>query len=157
METSPRQRGVGDDQRPKLIIKIPGEPQAQERSGVNTRNGRTHFYEPAASKNWKESARWTIAAAVGKPDAEVATIPGCALEVIVTAVHESNGDGIDGERTWRISTPDADNIAKCVLDAGNGYLWKDDRQISRLVVEQFNGAPNEQPHVTIEVNYLAAC
>jgi len=157
MEESSRHLGVGDDPRPKLIIKIPGEPQAQERAGVNTQKGRATFYEPDASKNWKEAARWTIAAAVGKPDAEVATVPGAALEVIVTAVHEYVGTDSDAERTWRTATPDADNIAKCVLDAGNGYLWKDDRQIARLVVEQFTGGADEPPCVIIEVNYLPPC
>ena len=34
---------------------------------------------------------------------------------------------------------DLDNIAKVVLDGGNGVAWEDDRQIKRLVVEKKYG------------------
>lgn len=32
--------------------------------------------------------------------------------------------------------PDIDNLAKCVLDSGNGILWKDDALVVRLDVEK---------------------
>ena len=36
-----------------------------------------------------------------------------------------------------IKKPDADNVAKIVADALNGYAYKDDAQIVRLVVDKF--------------------
>lgn len=42
--------------------------------------------------------------------------------------------------------PDADNIAKCVLDALNGVAWDDDTQVTRLSVlklDRFVGAQEQ--------------
>lgn len=45
---------------------------------------------------------------------------------------------------------DIDNLAKLVLDAGNGIVWKDDVQIAILHVEVTRGSSN--PGTTIEVD-----
>lgn len=37
---------------------------------------------------------------------------------------------------------DVDNVAKAVLDALTGYIWRDDRQVVRLVSERFRGEAN---------------
>ena len=34
---------------------------------------------------------------------------------------------------------DVDNVAKTLLDAGNGILWADDRQIAKLTIEKAYG------------------
>lgn len=44
--------------------------------------------------------------------------------------------------------PDADNIAKIILDALNGVAWKDDTQVVQLEV---NKAFHAQPHVTVVI------
>lgn len=49
--------------------------------------------------------------------------------------------------------PDADNIAKCALDALNGIAWDDDTQVTRLNVmklDRFDGAREE---TTITVSW----
>jgi len=43
-------------------------------------------------------------------------------------------------------TLDLDNLAKAVLDAIKGYLFHDDAQVSRLLVERFEG---ERERITI--------
>ena len=60
------------------------------------------------------------------------------------------------KRVPRLSEPsqnakDVDNIAKAVLDAGNGVLWVDDHQVWRLTVEKWQGAQDEAPHVEVVV------
>ena len=37
---------------------------------------------------------------------------------------------------------DVDNVAKAVLDSLSGYIWRDDRQVVRLVSERFTGSAN---------------
>lgn len=50
---------------------------------------------------------------------------------------------------WRhTSKPDVDNLAKAVLDAMNGVLWKDDSQVFRLVTEKVY---TEEPFVRLTV------
>ena len=38
---------------------------------------------------------------------------------------------------------DVDNIAKACLDALNGIVWRDDRQVYKLISEKFTGPKNE--------------
>ena len=45
--------------------------------------------------------------------------------------------------------PDADNIAKIVLDGLNGIMWKDDNQVTRLEIEK--AYTDKDPYVIIEV------
>jgi Holliday junction resolvase RusA-like endonuclease len=56
-----------------------------------------------------------------------------------------------GSRLPHCKKPDAENLAKSVLDALSGLLYDDDRQIWRLVVEKWVAAVDEQPQVTIHV------
>jgi Holliday junction resolvase RusA-like endonuclease len=46
---------------------------------------------------------------------------------------------------------DGDNLAKAVMDAGNGVLWNDDGQVAHLVVERWWGAQGEAPFVRVTV------
>ena len=43
---------------------------------------------------------------------------------------------------------DLDNLAKALLDAIKGYLFHDDAQVARLLVERFEG---ERERITIRV------
>lgn len=45
--------------------------------------------------------------------------------------------------------PDADNLAKAILDACNGLLWMDDAQLVQLAVEKCYAAGDESPHVAV--------
>lgn len=47
--------------------------------------------------------------------------------------------------------PDADNLAKSVLDALSGLLFHDDKQVASLVVTKQIAAGDEQPHVVVRV------
>ena len=38
---------------------------------------------------------------------------------------------------------DVDNVAKACLDALSGILWRDDRQVARLISERFQGSANQ--------------
>lgn len=51
--------------------------------------------------------------------------------------------------------PDADNLAKSVLDALTGLLWHDDAQVAELTVSKFVAADHEAPGVAVEVRALA--
>jgi Holliday junction resolvase RusA-like endonuclease len=51
---------------------------------------------------------------------------------------------------YRRDGGDADNLVGTLLDAGNGLLWRDDRQVTGLHVKRYRGAPK----VLIEVEVL---
>lgn len=55
------------------------------------------------------------------------------------------GSGING---------DVDNYAKAILDALNGKAWRDDAQISLLIVDKWAAAPNERTGATVSIAAL---
>lgn len=48
--------------------------------------------------------------------------------------------------------PDADNIAKAVLDALNGRAWDDDAQVVELRVTKHDRGRRTVPHTTVRVS-----
>lgn len=48
--------------------------------------------------------------------------------------------------------PDADNIAKIILDALNGVAFKDDTQVVELIVSKYYGA---EPQVMLDISKIA--
>lgn len=55
-----------------------------------------------------------------------------------------------------MNSKDVDNIAKAVLDSGNGICWIDDRQIAVLHICKLIGAQNEAPHVRVHASPIGA-
>jgi Holliday junction resolvase RusA-like endonuclease len=54
------------------------------------------------------------------------------------------------------NTSDVDNWAKMILDAGNGYLWKDDCQVVSLEVSKVWVTDAEGEGVLVQVTELTA-
>ena len=50
-----------------------------------------------------------------------------------------------------VPAPDLDNMIKAVLDAGNGVLWADDRQITDIVASKRWAQVNWPPYIFVEV------
>ena len=48
-----------------------------------------------------------------------------------------------------VGVPDIDNLAKLVMDACNGIVWKDDRQVSRLSLAK-RWAEENSIHIVVE-------
>lgn len=150
----------------RLEVTIPGPPVAQGRGKVGrwkAKDGRegVTVRDPAKSRNWKATAQehmFSAALAFDWADYSgfVATVP---LRLDVTAVFACP----TGQ--YRKTTPvarrratgsrnDCDNLAKVVMDAGNGVLWLDDGQIAELHVEKWIGAQGEAPYVRLVVEGL---
>ncbi len=63
---------------------------------------------------------------------------------------------------WRTTRPDADKLARAVLDALTGILYKDDSQVARLDIHKEYGswAPKaeggpEEPYLTVNARVLS--
>lgn len=54
--------------------------------------------------------------------------------------------------TWHLVKPDADNLAKAVCDALNGYAWQDDSAIWSLKVAKVYAT--DEPCTEVEIEYL---
>lgn len=53
--------------------------------------------------------------------------------------------------------PDCDNLAKSVMDALGGLLWRDDAQIAALNVTKFVASGDEQPHLQVMCEPVRKC
>ena len=58
-------------------------------------------------------------------------------------------------RYLHTSTPDADNLAKAVMDALNGIAYKDDSQVCQLRVEKWVAGGDEMPHIDVEIGEIS--
>jgi len=114
--------------------------------------GFSRLLDPKASRTWKKQAAAIMRASMGyrRPLAG-------PLIVTISAVWEHP------KATWKKDAPlswawapidrgDADNIAKAVLDAGNGILWQDDALIVSLHVLKLRCPQGERAHVKITVD-----
>jgi len=133
-----------------VVVVIPGPPLAQPRPRMTTVSGHARAYEPVEARSWKGAAQVHMRQAL-EEQLEDAGVPYGPQEPV--------GVWIDAEfacpkSDWRKRKPrpmrfhtkqgDLDNIVKAVLDAGNGVLWHDDKQVAsvnacKVIAEQ--GSP----------------
>ena len=142
----------------KITVKVAGVPQALPRSRFH----RKGFYNPKTSEMaaFRKEVRRQVPSCqhglVFKEDAMVAVTIRCCLK-------RPNTDfkgGIRAENNLKSNIPkavpirpDIDNLAKFVLDAFNGLIYKDDCQVVSLKVVKIRdneGECNGSTEVTIE-------
>jgi Holliday junction resolvase RusA-like endonuclease len=62
-----------------------------------------------------------------------------------------------GSPSWHTKVPDADNLAKAVMDTLTAMgVWRDDSQIAELVTKKFYAADPTEAGARIHVSQLAA-
>lgn len=132
-----------------IHVTIPGLPHGQGRPRAVRRGAFVGVHERPEDSNWKHYAQAHYREAMaGRAPYE------CAVHVSIFAVWpqpKATRKAERGFRIWRVGKPDADNLAKAVLDAGNGVLWLDDAQVAELIVRRVVGAQGEAPRVMVEV------
>ena len=132
-----------------ITFTVPAVPVAQPRPKATLRGGHAAVYEAKAGHaihSFKATARMAAAAAyTGAP------LKG-PLRAELSFVFASKKK----ERTWKATRPDADNLAKGLLDSLNGTLYVDDNQICELTITKVHAAHGEQPHVVVEIEELYA-
>ena len=135
-------------------------PLGKGRPRATVQGGRARVYTPTATANWEHFAadelRFYMA---GKP---AMTGPlGCEIVAVfprTAALLAKNKIGYKYP-TWRLPhavKPDADNIAKSVLDAvEKAGIISDDKQIALLTVGKYWAMISEQPCVEVRIWSLA--
>ena len=128
----------------EICFFVPGPPQgkARARTVYNRRAGYTQSFTPQKTvlyENWIKSMYWQESRQAMWGEAE-------PLSVRITAVYEPPKSAGKRARARMLAgeffptkKPDADNIAKVVLDALNGVAYRDDSQVVRLAVEKEYG------------------
>ncbi len=127
-----------------------GEPKGKQRPRTvrNKATGRTMTYTPEQTVIYENMVRYAYQQQCGE------MLTG-TLETEITAYFPVPKSVTKRRRAfmldgiiWHTKKPDADNVAKAVLDALNGVAYHDDTQIARLVVEK---KYSEQPRVEVRL------
>ena len=134
-----------------FIISIPGEPKGKGRPRY-TRNG--HAYTPSDTAAYEQVVRLTFK---GKYPQAIPFEKDVPLKVVIYAwfsipksVSKTKRDLMEKGYIKPTKKSDADNIAKIVLDALNGYAYYDDAQVVELEVKKIYAQPEPYVDVLIE-------
>lgn len=139
----------------KLEVVIPGEPHAQGRGRIVRPKGKAYpaIMDPVKSRSWKGVAQVHMQEGLARVR-RLQPLLG-PLRVSVLAVFSCPRSEYRKKkprrRRWHMKPRDCDNIAKAVLDAGNGLLWYDDREVSQVTVTKVIGAQGEAPHTLLVI------
>ena len=142
----------------KITFYASGKPAGQPRPrafSIRQKAGKAliRMYDPHTADGWRAAV-----AAAARP--HIPTTPICEPVTVRLAfwferpLSHSTKKGVrQNAPHWHTQKPDADNLAKAVLDElTNRGLWKDDTQVASLVVTKRWG---QLPGCAVEVDILA--
>ena len=127
----------------KYKFEIKEKPIGKERPRVNTKTGKV--YTPTKTSSFEEKIKWAFKSKYNI-ETELSTNP---FKAKITAIFEPPKSISKKKReellfkTDYTKKPDVDNIAKIILDSLNGLAYKDDSQVSALLVFKDYGVENK--------------
>lgn len=130
---------------------IPGKPKGKDRPRFNTTTKAVHT--TSATRAYEQTVRWSYISATsaenrmhtGQCRVEIEAVFSIPTSWKVAQKQQArNGEITPGK-------PDCDNIAKAVLDALNGIAYKDDAQVTELIVKKRYG---EKAHVAVKIESI---
>lgn len=141
----------------KFRVVIPGLPHGQGRPRAVRRGAFVGVHERPEDRSWKSYAQGCYQRALFDARGYLRAAPPLflgAVRVVIEATWacpKSARKADRARRRPRVGKPDCDNLAKAVLDAGNGVLWGDDAQVAELIVRRWVGVEGEAPRVEVTV------
>lgn len=130
-----------------ITVTIPGAPVAQGRGRAVRFGASVRVIDPAKSRSWKGAAQVHMIQARARA-LVFAPLEGPLAVTVIATWARPKSQPKRNPPIYRTSRPDADNVAKAVLDAGIAVLWADDSCVVRLVVEKRYG-PESNVVVTV--------
>ena len=123
----------------------------KQRPRYSKRLGR--MYTPTKTSNFEEKVRWAFKSKYNI-DTGINMNPFKAKIIIQSKPAESLGRKAKEElirNTWDLRKPDIDNVTKIILDALNGLAYKDDNQVTALLLFKQYGTADK---VVVEVEEI---
>ena len=135
----------------KFTFTVDGDPFGKERPRASRRGRFVTVYTPRKTVEYEKKVRRSFLDTYKHPE----KIEG-AVEADITAYHripkatskKNVARMLNGEIPCTVK-PDADNIAKCILDPLNGVAFSDDNHITKLSVTKMYG---ETPRVEVSLS-----
>ena len=113
-----------------------GEPIGKGRPRFARRGAFTHAYTPEKTKTYEDEIRYMARAAMGAApplETPVTVAIYIRVEIPKSFSKQKRKDALEGILK-PTKKPDIDNCAKCFLDAMNGHVYLDDKQVINLHV-----------------------
>lgn len=128
---------------------VPGEPVGKGRPRFDTRGKYARAYTPQKTRDYENFVRmcWKLQSGNSFPK-------GTALRMEIRAyfsIPKSLSKKKQAELRGKPHTkkPDSDNVVKCVVDSGNGFIYHDDSQISEMVIsKKYSENPRVEVYIT---------
>jgi len=117
-----------------VMYTVYGEPQGKGRPRFARRGAFTHAYTPEKTKTYEDEIRFMARAAMGaSPPLEtpVTVAIYIRMEIPKSFSKQKRKDALAGI-IKPMKKPDGDNILKCFLDAMNGIVYVDDKQVVNI-------------------------
>lgn len=132
-----------------IIFTVPGVPQGKGRPRV-TRNG---TFTPKKTRDYEKKVRDCYIAQGGQmfPDDTPLFASITAIFPIPSSLSKKRRAMFNGKRHCK--KPDADNVAKAILDALNGVAYRDDSAVSSLLVDKSYG---DASRVTVSIKAVTS-
>lgn len=139
----------------RVMIDLAGVPQGKGRGRafVHNSTGRVTVATPQKTRTYEAQLRYAAQERMGDrlPTADpVRVTVEARFPIAASWPKKKRAAALSGD-LWPCVKPDADNLLKC-LDALNGIVWADDKQIVFAIVRKLY---SERPGLTIEVDSLA--
>ncbi len=143
-----------------------GPPKGQPRAKATRRGKHVRMYTPDTADEMKDGIRRLAMQAMADGEWQHTTGP---VEVVITTHFERpashfrrvRGSAVlkQGAPIYHDQKPDADNVAKAVMDALGPHgswpgVWYDDKQVASLIVGKMYASPGNGPSVDVSVTRL---
>lgn len=121
-----------------ITFNVEGQPVAKGRPRATTVGGMARLYTPAKTRSYEDQIRIAAACAMGDRtpvQGEVTITVTACIAIPKSFSKKKTADAVRGS-IRPVTRPDADNYAKAALDGCNGILFRDDSQITDLIVRK---------------------
>lgn len=121
-----------------VAFAVPGLPVAKGRPRLTTRGGIARAYTPEKTRAYEDAIRIKALAAMDGQDpldGPVSLSITAYLPIPQRMNRADRAKALDGTLV-PVTRPDADNYAKAALDACNAVLFRDDAQVTELMVRK---------------------
>lgn len=133
-------------------IVIPIDPVAQGRPRITVRGGYPHAYDPPKSRQYKHEIQHYLKTQY--PDMTPSSRPLVITLRFYRSVPKSfskkKKEAAEEAVLVPVTKPDLDNYIKGMLDAMNGILWEDDRQIVGIYASK---RYSSLPRTEVEIDF----
>lgn len=136
-----------------ITFRVDGAPVAKGRPRATTIRGMARLYTPAKTRAYEDEIRIAAAMAMGtrKPFQDEVTLTITAGVPIPASFSKKKRHNAAAGIIKPTTRPDADNYAKAALDGCNGILFRDDSQVTDLIVRKRYAA---EPHLIVTMEAL---